>query len=714
MRTLVSNSAFRIAIIYVAAAAAWILVSDALVYFHIAPTDRWFVESLKGLAFIGASGALIFFLVRSPLEKLEDALREQIAVRNQLRRAQSVAEIGSWEVDFDTGALSWSDETFRIFEMKKDDFAATEEAFFELIHPHDKRAFLEAREQWLRNGGAFSFEHRIRTPTGKTKIVVEHAEAFFNSDGSPSFTTGTVQDVTEQRRREAEALAWYRRLEVAIEAAQIGIWEYTPSNDKLVWSSRMFDLFGVPQSRFKGRFSDWRDTVHPDDLQEVERPVLDVLEGKSPRFSVQFRIIRPSDGKVRHLLGHGKLARATAIDGQDVLTGANVDITEWVSTQEQLTHAQKLESVGQLTGGIAHDFNNHLTVVISCLDAITEISANDDEITNYAIEGQKAGQNAAELTARLLAFSRKQALKPQATDLNSLLDDIEPLVKRTLPETISLTFDRLAGLWLCEVDRGQAESAILNLAINARDAMPEGGTLVIETANTILDEDYCRDQENLQPGAYFMVAVSDTGSGMSPEVQDKAFEPFFTTKEVGKGIGMGLSMIYGFAKQSKGHVKIYSEPGEGTTVKLYFPQSRSALAAKTQERPEETSITGGEESVLLVEDNPMVRKQLVLQLKRMGYGVTAAPDGDAALSIVEDAESFDLLLTDVVLPGGYTGPQLAEEVLKRRPNMKVLFTSGYTEDAITHSGRLDVGVHLLPKPFRRVDLARKLREALEA
>ena len=177
---------------------------------------------------------------------------------------------------------------------------------------------------------------------------------------------------------------------------------------------------------------------------------------------------------------------------------------------------------------------------------------------------------------------------------------------------------------------------------------------------------------------------------------------------------MGLSMIYGFAKQSKGHVKIYSEPGEGTTVKLYFPQSRSALAAKTQERPVETSITGGEESVLLVEDDPMVRKQLVLQLKRMGYGVTAAPDGDAALSIVEDAERFDLLLTDVVLPGGYTGPQLAEEVLKRRPNMKVLFTSGYTEDAITHSGRLELGVHLLPKPFRRVDLARKLREALEA
>jgi CheY-like chemotaxis protein len=331
-------------------------------------------------------------------------------------------------------------------------------------------------------------------------------------------------------------------------------------------------------------------------------------------------------------------------------------------------------------------------------------------LISSAISAATRGSN---LTQRLLAFSRQQPLKPEPTDLNKLISGMTELLQRTLGETIEIETVISGGLWSCEVDHVQMENALLNLAINARDAMPEGGKLTIETANARLDDEYAAGQLELAPGQYVMLAVTDTGSGMPPEAAAKAFEPFFTTKEVGKGSGLGLSMVYGFAKQSGGHAKIYSEVGEGTTVKLYLPRSMQATEAAGFERlADGDPIQPHEATIMVVEDDVDVRALTVTMLKSMGYTVLEAEKGDEAVDIIRDAGPVDLLLTDVVLPGALNGRNLADKVTEMFPEIRVLYMSGYTENSIIHQDRLDEGITLLQKPFRRADLAQKVKAAL--
>jgi CheY-like chemotaxis protein len=316
------------------------------------------------------------------------------------------------------------------------------------------------------------------------------------------------------------------------------------------------------------------------------------------------------------------------------------------------------------------------------------------------------------LTHRLLAFSRQQALQPESTDLNQVVTGMTDLLHRTLGELIEIDIRLSKELWPALADKSQVESALLNLAINARDAMPDGGKLAIETVNTQLDADYAARNAEVAPGDYVVLVVSDTGGGMAPQVVERAFEPFFTTKAVGKGSGLGLSMIYGFAKQSAGHLKIYSELGHGTTVRLYLPRAKTredavAVAAAANESQR------GTETILVVEDDPGVRQLAVAQLRGLGYQVIEAPDGPTAVALLEGDAKVALLFTDVVMPGGMTGQQLAQEACRLRPHLKVLFTSGYTPDSIIHQGKLEPGVHLLPKPYRRDGLARKVREILD-
>lgn len=312
---------------------------------------------------------------------------------------------------------------------------------------------------------------------------------------------------------------------------------------------------------------------------------------------------------------------------------------------------------------------------------------------------------------RLLSFARRQPLSPKPTAVNDLIEDMFPLLKRTLAENIEIKLDTDNNLWLAELDPGQLESAILNLAINARDAMSNGGMLTIETGNTHLDSDYCDRHSDVKSGDYVRITVSDTGSGMTHSVIQQAFEPFFTTKTRGKGSGLGLSMVYGYVKQSNGHIKIYSEIGSGTSVKLYLPRCFTADEPETIEQPPNIVLTG-DERILVVEDDELVRQHVVNQLHDFGYDVVSASAGKEALEILQ-RESFDLLFSDVVMPGGMNGPQLAAEATARYPELKVLFTSGYTENAIIHQGRLDPGVKLLSKPYRRQELAAKIREVLD-
>lgn len=388
------------------------------------------------------------------------------------------------------------------------------------------------------------------------------------------------------------------------------------------------------------------------------------------------------------------------------------DVSNYVAQEEQLRQAQKMEAVGQLTGGVAHDFNNLLTVILGNAEVVLDSLDKDDPNHRLVSIIENTAERGGELTQRLLAFSRRQPLDPKAVDVNALLGELEPLLARTLGEQYEIRFFREDGIAKAVVDPGQLQNAIVNLAINARDAMPGGGDLTIETAEVRLDGEYVDTHIEAAPGHYVVIAVGDNGVGMSPEVRSRVFEPFFTTKEVGAGTGLGLSMVYGFIRQSNGHINIYSEPGEGTTVKLYLPCTRNWEPVEPDAGASDAGRRGSER-ILVVEDDMLVREITISALTSLGYDVKAVADGPAALAVLEDDGNFDLLLCDVILGSGMNGREVAEAAQEILPGLKVLYMSGYTENAIFHHGRLDAGARLLMKPFRRDDLAKKVREALD-
>jgi signal transduction histidine kinase len=384
------------------------------------------------------------------------------------------------------------------------------------------------------------------------------------------------------------------------------------------------------------------------------------------------------------------------------------------ATESQVRQAQKMEAIGQLTGGVAHDFNNLLTVITGTVEILAEAVRDRPHLAQIVDMISAAAARGADLTQHLLAFARRQPLQPRSTDINALVIDAARLLRPTLGEQIEiesmLAHDSAPAL----IDPSQLSTAIINLALNARDAMPDGGKLTLETRNVVLDENYAGMNGEVSPGNYVMIAVSDTGEGIPGSLLDKVIEPFFTTKGVGKGSGLGLSMVYGFVKQSNGHIKIYSEEGHGTTVKLYLPQAKGLAGGLADSLPVKACISElerGDEAILIVEDDALVREYVVTQIGRLGYGTLAASNAAEALAIIDGPERVDLLFTDVIMPG-MNGSQLATEALKRRPQLKVLYTSGYTENAIVHHGRLDAGVLLLAKPYIGSDLARMIKTAL--
>jgi PAS domain S-box-containing protein len=439
------------------------------------------------------------------------------------------------------------------------------------------------------------------------------------------------------------------------------------------------------------------------------------LSGLAAEAAVAIDNARLADARQREL----EQRRAA----EDALRQLNATLEEQVQERTRqlernaaaLRQSQKMEAVGQLTGGIAHDFNNLLQVIVGNLELIRRTVPAEFgralKAADIAMNGARAG---AALTQRLLAFARRQPLDPKPLNINVLMSGLSELLHRTLGENIHVETVLGAGLWQVEADATELESALLNLAVNARDAMPEGGKLTIETANAHVDERYAAQSPGLTAGQYVLVSVSDTGVGMDEETIGQAFEPFFTTKAIGKGTGLGLSQVYGFVKQSRGHVRIYSEVGSGTTVRIYLPRLLAAHAARQELDDGNAPRSTRRESVLVVEDDDAVRSLSVETLAELGYTVHEAQDGAAAMRELEAHPDVDLLFTDVVLPGGLNGAQVAAMATAKRPGLKVLFTTGYARNAIVHQGRLDSGVHLLTKPFTLEELARKIKEVLES
>jgi PAS domain S-box-containing protein len=579
----------------------------------------------------------------------------------------------------------------------------------EVVHPDDQeRVWNEVREAVAR-GEPFALSYRIVTAHGRQKWVWEQGRAVHKADGSPPALEGFITDVTESRQSERELNAQYRRLLLAEEVAGIGHWQLDLAANEVVWSDQTYRIHGVTPETFELTLESALAFYPPGEVEVVQRHLAEAIEHKQG-FEFALHIQRP-DGELRDVHSVGRCHTNDAGE-VDYLFGVFRDVTDRKAIEAQLLQAQKMEAVGQLTGGIAHDFNNILTVILGNLQLLERHLPGDDKASKLLQAATTATLRGADLTKRLLAFGRRQLLEPKVADVNELVGGVGDLLRRTLGETVEIEASLADDLWPVCADVNQLENALLNLAINARDAMPDGGQLIIETRNANLGEAYAASYAEVTAGDYVMLAVSDTGTGMPKDVIEHAFEPFYTTKETGKGSGLGLSMVYGFVKQSGGHIKIYSEAGHGTTVKIYLPREETSKQNDIGHDKVPAEVPKGDQTILVVEDDMAVREVAVALLESTGYRVLVAEDGTTGLTVLENHPDIDLLFTDVVMPGGMSGPDLARAARERRPDLKVLFSSGYAESAMVHRGILDPGAKLLGKPYRNEDLAETVHQVL--
>ncbi|MBW7966481.1 PAS domain S-box protein [Bradyrhizobium sp. BR 10261] len=514
------------------------------------------------------------------------------------------------------------------------------------------------------------------------------------------------RDMTEARLA-AESLRDSEQLARNIVETAIDAFTQTDQNGTiLIWNSQAEKLFGWPREEAIGKNA--LDLfIAPSEREDILARVQLFLDSEEQTLSPRRELlVRRRDGKE-----FTAELSATAVRQREgvFFNSFYRDLTEKIAAEERVRHAEKMEAVGQLTGGVAHDFNNILTVITGTIEILADAVAKDAGLAAITKMIDEAAGRGAELTQHLLAFARKQPLQPREIDINSLIIDTAKLLRPTLGEQIQIESVFEDESCVAIVDPNQLTTAILNLALNARDAMPGGGKLIVETGAAYLDEAYA-SANDASPGHYVLIAVSDTGTGIPSHMLARVFDPFFTSKGPGRGTGLGLSMVYGFIKQSAGHIKIYSEEGHGTTIKMYLPPGKTPAVVAEGVTP--VTIEGGHETILVVEDDRLVRDYVLAQLHSLGYVTLQAANAAEALAIVASDTPFDLLFTDVIMPGNMNGRQLADEVLKTRPDLKVVYTSGYTENAIIHHGRLDSGVLLLAKPYRKSDLARIIRRAL--
>jgi two-component system, cell cycle sensor histidine kinase and response regulator CckA len=546
------------------------------------------------------------------------------------------------------------------------------------------------------------------------EVMRAGARDFILKDNLKRLNVAVDRELREAAGRRARADAEHalqqsqERLGVLLQSLPMALFTIGVEKESpMSWVSDQIDrICGYPAARFVEEPLFWLSRVHPDDRSRVAESTSKIMQEETAAIEYRWRC---ADGAYRWFLSEMLLLRDSDGSPREIL-GVWQDVTERRSLEEQLRQAQKMEAVGRLAGGVAHDFNNLLTTILGYSELVLGRLAPSDPVRGDLQEVRRAAERAAALTGQLLAFSRKQVLQPKAFDLNEGMRNLEKMLGRLIGEDIELTTQLEPSLGTVIADPGQIDQVIMNLAINARDAMPEGGRLAIETANADLDEDYARQHVGVRPGPYVMLAVSDTGVGMDAETRERIFEPFFTTKEPGKGTGLGLAMVYGTVKQSGGNIWVYSEPGHGTTFKIYLPRTDApAMAAEAGA----VRSGGGSETVLLVEDEEPVRRFARRVLESAGYVVIEAPHAEEALRIVSEwTAPIDLLLTDTVMPG-MSGPRLASKLRERFPGTKILYTSGYTDAGIAQQGVLDPPAPFLQKPFTPDSLLRKLREALE-
>jgi PAS domain S-box-containing protein len=668
--------------------------------------------ALQSFLGITCATSLILASTAQGRRRAEESLRESEA---NMAAAQRIARFGSWELDFtrtdETGdnPLLWSDECYRIFGFEPRSILVSNDLFFSRVHPNDREAVARAVARAVNQHAEYSITHRIILPNGEIRYVHERAKVFVDAQSGRTLKiVGTVHDITESQRAESQLRESEERYRLLADNATDMISRQNTLGAFLYVSPACRHLLGYEPEDLIGR--DIYSFQHPDDIVTTRQANQALIEKEDIR-STTYRL-RRRDGTYIWVETTARGLHDSNDGEVNELICITRDITERRSLESQLQQVQKMDAIGQLAGGVAHDFNNLLTVISGYVGVILAKLPAGDPLRDFVGEINKAAERAAALTRQLLAFSRRALLEPKILDLNSLITDSEKMIRRLVGEDIELTTLFASNLWPVKVDRAQMDQVILNLIVNARDAMPQGGKLTIETSNVMLDDNYARTRADAKPGPFVMLTATDTGCGMSRDVQDHIFEPFFTTKGMGKGTGLGLATVYGIIKQSGGHIGVYSEVGLGTTFKIYLPSAGEKAALPKASNPGPKSLIHGRGTILLVEDEEAVRMFAEHVLTEAGYRVVTAADGEEALHLAEKLlDQINLVLTDVVMPR-MSGRQLVEAVHKLRPNLKVLYMSGYTDDAVLRHGVLTAEAAFLQKPFSGGVLSQKVNEVM--
>jgi PAS domain S-box-containing protein len=645
------------------------------------------------------------------LRDLTERRRSEVSLKESLERFRNAASATNdliYEWNLESGTLDWFGDIDDNLGYGPGEFPRTIKAWEGIIHPEDATRVAKGIERHIAEGGRFMEEYRIRRKDGSVRFWSDRGVVLRNDQGKSVRRIGATADITDRRRLERERGKLLERLQIQMERMPVACILTGPDYRISYWNPAAVRIFGHSAAEAAGRAIE--ELILPTPARPAAADHLRSLAKKDMSAHVTWANVA-KDGRKVTCEWH----TTPLLDAEGSFAGIQamaIDITERATLEGQLRQAQKMEAIGRLAGGIAHDFNNLLTAVSGYSDLLLETIKREDPIRGHVDEIRKAAQRAADLTRQLLAFSRKQVLEPRLLDLNGVLTEMDKMLRRVIGEDIDLVTYLDASLGHVKADPGQIEQVVMNLVVNARDAMPKGGRLTIETRNVELDESYARTAPDVRPGPYVLVSVSDNGSGIPPEVLPHLFEPFYTTKERGKGTGLGLSTVYGIIKQSGGHVTVYSEPGRGATFKVYFPRVAETADAAARPGTRRRRAPKGTETLLVVEDEAPVRRLLLQVLRQNGYRLLEAPNAAEAIAAAErHAGPIHLMVTDVVMPG-MSGRELAQKLAPVRPDMKVLFMSGYTENAIVHHGELDPGTAFIAKPFTPDSLARKVREVL--
>ncbi|WP_321494042.1 ATP-binding protein [uncultured Desulfobacter sp.] len=650
------------------------------------------------------------------LSELKDAGSKLQDRENRLREAQQLVHMGHWSWDVSSGKVEWSKEVFEIFRLDPKEFTPQIDSILQLSpwpedHVRDKELIRKAIE----SHEVGSYEQKFLRPDGSIGHYFSSFMGVYDDNGNLTEIKGVVQDITERKKDEEERNKLQTQLSNALEIANLGPWEYDIAKDLFTFNDYFYKLFCTTSKEIGGYTMSSAEYsqrfLHPEDRDCVGEGIRRAIETPDPDFSNQLehRIIY-ADGQVGYASVHHFAVKDES--GKTVKTyGVTQDITARKNMERQLQLSQKMESVGRLAGGIAHDFNNMLSIILGNIEMLQEDITPDSPLLRRIHEVKKAAQRSADLTRQLLAFARKQTILPKILNPNSAIDGMLNMLKRLIGEDIDLLWNPNEQLWSVKMDPSQVDQILANLCINARDAIKGVGKVTIETDNICFDNNYCREHRGFSPGEFVLIGVSDNGGGMDKETIDRVFEPFFTTKKNGKGTGLGLATVYGIIKQNNGFINVYSEPGQGTTFKIYIPRHEGCQPQEPVIATE--NLQKGSETILLVEDEQAILQMTKTMLERLGYMVLPANTPEDAIRICNRYnKKIDLLITDVVMPS-MNGRELAHTILKGSPNIKCLYMSGYTSNVIAHRGILDEGLNFINKPFSKQALSVKLRNILD-